>query len=222
MKNFVILNAEMGSRTKSYGPKCLLKLADGQSVLDRQINTIKKHYPKAKIYHALGFEANKIIKNKAVEKYFVDDQYLNYNHFFTFAELVKHFNLKDCFLLFGDIVFDDRHFPKKTKLTTVYGRLNNDKVKVGINSNNGIVSHMMWGLDHSWAEMAYLGPDFIEFIRNKQYLDKFRRAYFFEMFNEAIDAGLKIGVEPLGSEVLNVEKISDIDIINSKFSINAQ
>ena len=57
----IIPVAGMGYRMKSYGPKCLLKANQQQTILQKTIKNIESEYPFSDIIVVAGFEADKII-----------------------------------------------------------------------------------------------------------------------------------------------------------------
>ena len=72
---FVILSAGVGNRMRSYGPKCLFKTSE-ETILDKQISTIKSNFPRNEIILVVGFESNKIIKK-------ITKRRKNYKDFYT-------------------------------------------------------------------------------------------------------------------------------------------
>ncbi len=220
---FVILNAGEGHRTKSYGPKCLFELANKDTILERQIKNIKRAFTEADIYYILGFESHKVLKknkDKIDKSNHIITDYQNTNQTKAIYDSIIRFNIEDCFIVFGDIVFDEKHFPQKPTTTTLYTSQNHVKNKIGINSNNGEASYMMWGLKNTWSEICYLNKDMINFIRNEVKSNSFwNRAYLIEIINYAIDCGHSVDVEPFGSEIIDIDKLNDLEVANAKFNI---
>lgn len=220
--NFVILNAGRGYRIKSYGPKCLLKLDDGQTILERQLRLITKKYKNAKFHNCIGFESHKILKNKSYKDYNVintiNEKFEDTNDLYSLKCVVDTGAVDSgCFVFHGDIIFDESHLPKPPKATTLYTSQNTDKNKLGINSNNGIAHYLIWESINTWAEYCYLDAETIRTIKNYQCRDK---EYLFEFLNLIIDKGKQIKVEPFGSEIIDVDLLSDLELANAKFSIN--
>src|SRR3982751_246557 len=61
--SIVIPAAGVGRRMKSFGPKSLIELGDGQTVLSRQLHILRSTYPTADIVLVLGHEADRIIRS---------------------------------------------------------------------------------------------------------------------------------------------------------------
>lgn len=222
--DFVILNAGRGYRIKSYGPKCLLKLDDGQTILERQLRLISKKYKNAKFHNCIGFENYKILKNKAFKEYnishTINEQFENTNNLYSLKCIVDTGAVDSgCFVMHGDIIFDENHLPERPKTTTLYTSQNSDKEKLGINCNNGIAHYIIWESEslNSWAEFCYLDPETIHLLKN---YDCQNKEYLFEFLNILMDKGKEIKVEPFGSEVIDVDLLSDLELANAKFSIS--
>lgn len=217
--NVVILNAGSGYRIKSYGPKCLLKLNNGESILERQLRLIFKKYRNAKIFQSVGFESYKIQKNKNIKKYNIEytenTSFDSTNNLFSLKQVLVNNNILDCFVLFGDVVFDEEHFPDLPNQSTVFSSQNHRENKIGINGNNGFASYMIWGLETSWSEILYLDKDLVSYIKKFQYSDN---AYILEVLNDYMDVG-QIKLEAFGSDIIDIDLLSDLDIANAKFSI---
>ena len=70
----VIPAAGLGSRMKSYGPKCLFTTSNGSTILNKIITNVKKVYPHCEIIVAAGFEADKVIETTPAEVRIVENQ----------------------------------------------------------------------------------------------------------------------------------------------------
>lgn len=220
--NFILLNAGEGRRTKSYGPKCLLQLKNQESLIKRQIRIIKKHYPNSEIYHSLGFDHTKVVKHLNLYKhYFINEHYKDTNEAYSLFGLLEYYDIKNTFVIFGDIVFDEKHFPGIPHKTTVYTSQNYNENKLGINANNGRLDHMMWGLESTWAEMMFMDKSFIDFACKEYRKEINIRSFLFEHVNNYITNTKKsVDVEPLGSDVIDIDCLQHLDIANEKFSIS--
>ena len=55
--------AGMGHRMKSYGPKCLLKANQKETILEKTVSNIKREYPYSDIIVVVGFESEKVVRS---------------------------------------------------------------------------------------------------------------------------------------------------------------
>lgn len=220
--NIILLNAGPGYRVKSYGPKCLLKLANKEAVIERQLRIITDKYEKANIYSSIGFDAHKIKKYKPIKKYNIvyneNEDFINTNNLYSLKKILIENDIKGpCFVMYGDIVFGEKTFPSIPKCNTVFTSQNTDIEKIGVSSNNSIVSHMMWDIENTWSELVYFDKDFIDIIKNYD-CQKFE--FLFELINNKINEGVEFKVAPFGSEVIDIDLLTDLDIADGKFSID--
>lgn len=79
---------------------------------------------------------------------------------------------------------------------------------------------MMWGLEHTWSEIAYLKQDFVSYLASTINRPEYYSALLPEIFNGCLNAGISIDLKSMNSEVIDIDKISDLDIANGKFNIH--
>lgn len=218
MSNFLLLNAGEGYRIKSYGPKCLLNLANGESVLDRQIRIINSS-KKNNIYLATGFCANKVDKACSLPS-FCNEDHQNYNQAFSVISLLEKFRIKEsAYVVFGDTVFaDDSPIGnQKDEVSTVFYSDKTNNNQIGMTHTNGNLKYMMWGLSPKWNEICYFDNNMIEFILDNK--SRYHRSFLVEVINDAIDSGLTVLAKDWGDPIIDIDKLSDLEIANTTFGI---
>ncbi len=104
----IILCAGMGSRTGLTYPKCLFKLKNKLSLLEDNINKIKKlGFKNSDIILATGFKENLIKKEtKDLYDYVKNKKYKSTNMIYSFFEVVKKYGAQTYVIFYADITFD--------------------------------------------------------------------------------------------------------------------
>ena len=121
----VILCAGTGSRTGLNYPKCLHKLTDGSTLIDRNIRNLKKcGFKDNQIVFGTGY-AEKKIKKITLNKfnYIKNSKFKSTNMIYTLNEVFKKTKSQDTYVLYADIIYDYLALKKlmlsKKKLTTL-------------------------------------------------------------------------------------------------------
>lgn len=242
--NIIILNAGKGSKTKSYGPKALMSFGGNRksgepTILSRQIDILTNYYQKFEepvyFYHVLGFEHHKVTKyltsrygelNGASGHYvIINEDYENTNQLYSLSLVAKpQDNLEFDYIESGLVVLGDTIFDNEIELTsahnTVFTSTNILENKVGINHSNQDVSHMLWGLPLTWAQMMYLDEQAFYILSEMASQPMYKKAYLFELVNYCINNNVKFKFKSLASDIVDANQISDLGVASAKFSIS--
>jgi len=104
----VILCAGSGTRTGLEYPKCLYKFKDGESLLTKNINNIKKlGFKNTDIILATGFKENLIKKEtKNLHIYIKNKKFNSTNMIFSLNEVIKKYKPQTYYVFYADIIFE--------------------------------------------------------------------------------------------------------------------
>tara|TARA_B110000858_G_C17680939_1_gene416561 strand:+ start:159 stop:887 length:729 start_codon:yes stop_codon:yes gene_type:complete len=104
----VILCAGSGTRTGLEYPKCLYKFKDGESLLTKNINNIKKlGFKNTDIILATGFKASLIKKEtKNLHIYIKNKKFNSTNMIFSLNEVIKKYKPQIYYVFYADIIFE--------------------------------------------------------------------------------------------------------------------
>lgn len=92
---------------KSYGPKCLLKANQQQTILQKTIKNIKSEYPFSDIIVVAGFEAEKIINSLPHEIRVVENQnYQDTNIVESIRLGINASKHENALIIYGDLIFN--------------------------------------------------------------------------------------------------------------------
>ena len=211
---FVILSAGVGNRMRSYGPKCLFKTSE-ETILDKQISTIKSNFLNNEIILVVGFEANKVIKKISDDIRVVENQLYQATNSAESLRLAINNSVADkIFFIHGDLIFnketfDNLDFSKSFVVVDSKNQIHDDEV--GITIVNNRATFFSYGLDTKWCQMAYIrGKEFsiLKSLYSKLGKDKL---YTFEMLNMIIDKkGVLLAVEPEDMYIKEIDSFKDL------------
>ena len=106
----IILCAGVSSRTQLGYPKCLYKFKDGEMLIEKNINKLKKLGFKNKDFiFATGFKS-KIVKNKTKNlfRYIKNTNFKKTNMVYSLNKVIKNIKLDDILILYSDILFEKK------------------------------------------------------------------------------------------------------------------
>ena len=211
---FVILSAGVGNRMRSYGPKCLFKTSE-ETILDKQISTIKSNFPSNEIILVVGFEANKVIKKITDDIRVVENQLYQTTNSAESLRLAINNSVADkIFFIHGDLIFNKEilknlDFSRSFVVVDSKNQITDDEV--GITIVNNRATFFSYGLDTKWCQMAYIrGKEFsiLKSLYSKPGKDKL---YTFEMLNMIIDKkGVLLTVEPENMYIKEIDSFKDL------------
>ena len=215
--NVIIPAAGIGKRMKSRGPKGLLRLGHGITILERQIRMILKVHPESEIVVVAGFEYEKV--RDELWGQFPVRFICNYEYETTNVIHSVGLGLDACLpgrllIIHGDLVFNQQTITglagEASSLLIVDNQLSPEEV--GICAPEGIVMTLSYALDSKWGQMAFLRDDelkiFQEAIRTHRMASQW---FLYEAINYVISkGGIFHAHNPHGAKIVEVDKYSDL------------
>jgi choline kinase len=190
----IILAAGVGSRTKSYEPRCLLKV-NKKVILDNQIEIITEKFTNVQISVVTGFDTNKIIKKVGKDIRIVENQmYENTNSGESLRLAVNNSFLDHVLFLHGDLVLSSGIF-NKVSLGESFLLIDNankfEEKEVGITVVDGIATVLSYNLPTKWCQIAYLAEKETSILRRLLSRNDFNTKFLltFEIINKIIESG---------------------------------
>lgn len=199
----------------TYGPKSLLKLRNGESILERQLSLIDDAFNSYEVILVTGYQAEKVMN--ATPRHVVKIENTDYKT----TNIVRSIGLglraattDNVVILHGDVVFNKQCLRAPFDLDSfaiISQSLKTDEV--GCTVNNGMVEHIFYDLPLHWSQIIYLtGKDlniFSKIVWNKEN----SHLYHFEVLNECIDKGAKIkAIAPRGAVSVDVDTSKDMGL----------
>lgn len=215
--SIILLNSTPGYRMKSIGPKCLLKISDNVSILDSQIEVLKKCYPNSEIIITLGFEADKIIKKNSSKgvRYVENQLYETTNLVEELRLALNNCETSDVLIVYGDLIFNTTAVDNITKdgSCMVCAEKNNfEGDEVGVTIVDGMITILSYGINPKWSHIMYLTGNELSSFKNLCNDREKSRMYPFELVNILLSKNSnKIkAVQPINAEIIKVESVKDL------------
>lgn len=183
----ILLISEITKGMKSIGSKSLLFLNKDSTVIDHQIQYIKKHYNPSKIVLCTGFDHTKIeqhTKKYSNIEYFYNADYETDNQAGTLIKCLKHYSPKDTLIITnGLLLFDKISIPKSSATFFIQGSKDR-RNQFDIGSNNlDKDGYLFYGLNHKWIETVFLKETDINIIASLQNPTSLYKLFLFELLN---------------------------------------
>jgi choline kinase len=221
-KNFpqlqiVILAAGVGSRTRSYEPRCLLKY-NKKTILDNQIEVLTSLFNKAEISIVGGFDINKIIRKVGKTVRVIENQmYENTNSGESLRLGINNSMLDNILFLHGDLIISPEIFDNvkmdQSFLLVDSGNQFEEK-EVGITIVDGVATVLSYSLPTKWCQIAYLAENELCILKKLMMKNDFPSKTFltFEVINKIIENNGKFNCFDIGKGFIKeIDSLKDIN-----------
>ncbi len=206
--------AGAGRRMKSYGPKGLVEIKYGQSILGRQLSLIESSFKNHEVVIVSGFESEKIIRSAPsnavkVENELYDDSNVCRSVGLGLMAIPEADNV---LLINGDLVFSHKTLSLLDYSTSFIfveeNCMKDGEVGCIINKKNKLES-MMYDLPEKWGQIAFFRRKELELLKEITVNKNNKKLFTFEVINKIIDRG--------GSfDCIRNKEIKIIDVDTSK------
>ncbi len=212
--HILILAPEITKGMKSIGSKALLTLHSDKSIIDYQIQYLQKHYKKAKITIATGFEGDKI--EKKTQKYNVDYTYnANYeisNHG-TSIELFLRSNIVDIktLLVISNGILLKNLLAFNLNESTIFTlQKPNGDYNLGVNQHKAgsKLPYLFYGFPVRWTECVAFNKNAVETLETIISHTNISQMFLFEIVNKLIDQNCKFTTSTVQNK--NIYKVSTV------------
>ena len=218
----VILAASPGRQMKSYGPRSLIRVAHGETVVARQIRLIQAIDPKAEIVVVVGYQAYRYrrILPEWVQLV-VNEDYENNQTATSAAMGVKACRTNRVLIMSGDLVFGEDFLEgirqEGSVLLTSYemgvGKMAGSEV--GICHDHHTATYMTYGLKGidfpPWSQIAILSGLELDLFRQLSPFVK-PKVFLFELLNAIIERKGRFRVHLASGPLVEIDKSKDINL----------
>jgi bifunctional N-acetylglucosamine-1-phosphate-uridyltransferase/glucosamine-1-phosphate-acetyltransferase GlmU-like protein len=196
----LIIAPEITKGMKSIGSKALLKIKQSISVIEYQINEIKKYNSHNKITIVSGFEHDKISKlysNTRNINIVYNPEYTNTNHGESLSVFLDQMNPgKNLLVITNGVLFKNNPFKSKinNNLSQIYC-INKPKTNFDIGYiGDTSIEYLFFDLPNKWTECVMFNQEALSLIRNidKQ---KISQMYLFEIINLLIEKKIIFNIQ---------------------------
>lgn len=208
----IIPAAGAGTRMKSYGPKCLLKVG-GESILERQIKMIRHAFKNPEIIVVGGFEALKIKKQLPDTVTFVENKHFEHtNVVYSISLGMTKATTRNIIVVYGDLVFNAEalSFPLQNSSSLILSdTMHKDEVGCTVNDNR--IENMMYDLYPKWSQIMFLTGLELDLFMARVTERSCSRMLGFEIINKIIvDGGVFNAITPKQINIIDIDTSRDI------------
>jgi CTP:molybdopterin cytidylyltransferase MocA len=214
--SIIIPAAGTGRRMKSYGPKPMIDLPGGETVLGRQIRVLRTVFPKSDLVVVVGYEADRVMRSlppgvRAVE----NESYETTGVARSLGMGLRVALHRRILIVYGDLVFTAPAVSWAASagpsvLLDSHGQM--DSEEIGATVVGGFVTSFNYGLPAKWGQVALLAGRELDLFKRFVWSEDTRRHFGFEALNSVIDAGGRIrAVEPAGVRIVEIDAPRDIE-----------
>jgi len=214
----IIPCAGLGRRMKCFGSKSLLDLGNGQNIINRQINIVRKMLPFVDIIVITGPESAKVEAALPKSVRVIENcEYATTNVARSIAIGLKASVTEKVLIVYGDLVFSSNIFQYLNRNTSCILIDDNNYMKDGevgiILDEHGNLSRMAYGLPNKWMQILWITGKEIDILKSVAYNRDYDKHFGFELLNLAVDNGAKLkGIFPQGCKIIDVDTSGDIAI----------
>tara|TARA_R100001244_G_scaffold54238_2_gene46928 strand:+ start:2713 stop:3420 length:708 start_codon:yes stop_codon:yes gene_type:complete len=211
----IIPVAGIGHRMKSYGPKCLLKANQKETILQKAISNIKREYPCSDIIVIVGFESDKVMKTLPHNVRVIENtKYEETNIVESIRIGINASSNKKLLIIYGDLVFNVysiRNITSNGSCVVVDSQSRFKDEEIGVTIVNGDVTNFAYGLKNKWCQIAYFEDAPFDALKDLCSDRRRNKLYPFELFNIIINSGISIKAkEPKGMLIKEVDSLRDL------------
>lgn len=210
----LLLVPEITKGMKSIGSKALLQLNKHQTIIDYQIQYIKKFYRGSRIVVLTGFEHDKIknqIKSYSNTELVFNANYEQTNQGASILHYLKAYSPNNCLIINNGVLLKEKlHIQSNSDSTIFVLKSNKSGFNIGINDldtkEDGYVSYMFYSLPTQWSECVFLNNEAIETIVDMSSKFKIGNLFLFELLNKLLEKN--IGIKATAINKKNIFKIN--------------
>lgn len=191
MLDAIIVVPEITKGMKSIGSKALLKINESISILEYQIQQLKKYHKKINIHIIAGFEVEKITKllNKYKVNIIYNDDYISTNQTRCLELFLKNYNCENLLIVSNGVLFKNNPFSNYISGESKVFLIDKPKTNFNIGCSNDIsnsISYLFYDLPVSWSECVYMNKYAINTFYDITKKNNVSQMYLFEAINTMI------------------------------------
>lgn len=217
LNNAIILVQEITKGMKSIGSKALLEIHKNTTILEYQIQYLKKFYYPINIYVCTGFEHEKIVKITQKYKnifYSFNNNYEDDNQVGSLIKCISEHNIRDNTLVLTNGLVPIEKITINKHLCSVQLTDKISKIPFQVGSTNEYnLSYLFYGLPFKWTEFVHLNSESIIKIMDLMNKDSFCKMFLFELINILLEHGIQIDIDYIQKNIpIKINNIKDLGI----------
>ncbi len=219
--SIIIPSAGLATRMKAYGPKSLIVIED-KTILQRQLEWIKKNFSNSEIILVGGFKADNLFNNTPDHLIKIENErFAETNVVRSIGLGLRACNTDNIIIIHGDLFFKNIKltFPAQSSIIISEYLMSDNEVGCIINDHS--LAHIMYDLKPKWSQIMYLTGEELEIFKYMCWDRKNEKKYSFELLNDIVDKGRPINcINPKGFWCNDIDSMKDIKILKNENIIN--
>lgn len=214
----IILVSEITKGMKSIGSKALLNINDNLTVIDHQIQYLKKYYNPSKIILSTGFDHDRIVEKTKKYKnisYILNNEYATENQVGSLIRCLDGLDITNALIVVNGLILFDR-ITLSQKSATYFINSSQDKrdvFDIGTNIINDD-GYLFYDLNYKWIELLFLNKEHISMLKQLHYKNNISQLFLFELINMIKSKNCNIDFIQLDHRINNPIKINSLKDIN--------
>lgn len=190
---FILYGSRNLSNMKCFGPKHFYRNHQQKTLLAIQIDNILSNYSHADIILTIGYDADRILKNKDSRIRYIENQlFSTTNEVEDIRLAINSTNSSKVVLINSDLYFNKYTLQGITQSTIIYDtRHQISEFEVGITTDNNYATRLDFKLDKKWCNIISLEDDNLRYFKNLCNRQS-NRLFLFEIINLLLDKNVKI------------------------------
>lgn len=206
----ILLSAGMGDRISKKGSRSLYKIEDTR-LIDHQVDTIKGKFPEADIISVLGFQANKVLRQRHSNCRIVENQLFEQTATGESLRLAFNNACSDKLLIIhGDLFFDSSAFDTLNFSHSSVITAEMEQDEVGIVSDGGLATNFAYGLPNKWGQIAFIMGNELKILNDLLNKTNCSKLWTFEILNKVIENKGVLHCYHSDSKIIEIDNPKDI------------
>lgn len=204
----ILLCAGRSKKMQSYGTRSLLPIKGG-TVIERQLDAIKKGLRASDVVAVLGYEQEKLYHHLRGQVRCVINENYEYTGSLKSTLLgIRATTNDNVFIIHGDIIFKKSIFGlNKRRSASIIRESGVNDIGILLNPSKGVL-RFSYGLNNSWSKIIYLNKEGARRVRDFQIDPNKERYLDFEMYNQLISDGLEL--DAVKGNVIEINSTKDL------------
>lgn len=183
----IILASEITKGMKSIGSKALLPISGSFTLIDYQIQSLKRFYNPINIYICTGFDHDKIVKKTQKYKgirYIYNENYTIHNQMDSLLLCLQKHNINQALIINNGVLISEKiHIDNEQ--TEIFTINSSKKIEftIGCNIDNNYTNYLFYDLPNKWIECAFINSHVIEFLLEYSKSKDMSKLFLFEGLN---------------------------------------
>lgn len=221
----IIPCAGSGKRMKSYGPKSLINIGQ-KTIIENQIETIYRVFPKAKITVVCGFESIKLMSHIPDDIIKIENEnYIENNVIRSIAMGMRaNESASNVLIMYGDLLCNQKSLEMintNKSCIVISDHMTANEVGCNIHPDNTQLEYMMYDLPNKWGQLLHLTSKELKMFKRKIFSRKYDKKFCFEMINQIIDENGKF-LTIIDHEIMtfDIDTTKDLKIAKERYAHN--